>query len=203
MNAYEKAQSLGLTGTDQQIVDQLQPLTVTPISITYLMELLNFRGMLRKTDGQNGDERWKGTLQNLKAYLVASELTEFVDAYELWFSHVTNPRQTNWDTSVPAFATAFAQMEASFAGQPGMPSVEDFQAVIALGGGRPFASMTPEQFDADRNTSLAAKAARQAFEAIRNRRQAWDTLAADIRSQIESGQLADNAAVIAAVTTGL
>jgi len=169
MNAYEKAASLGLTGTDAEIVAQLQAVTVRPINLTYLMELLNFSGMLRKTDGQAGQERWQGTLQNLKAALVAMGLTDFVTSYELWFSHVTNPRQVSWDTSQPQWATAFLAMESNFAGGDGMPSVADFEAVAALGGGRPYVGLTVEQFAAQRQAAvdaIATQAARDAQQSL-------------------------------------
>jgi len=164
MNAYEKSTSLGLVGTDAEIVAQLQPVTAQAINLTYLMELLNFRGMLRKTDGSGGQERWQGTLQNLKAALVALNLTEFVTSYELWFSHVTNPRQVTWDTRVPEWAAAFLAMEQNFAGGEGMPSVADFAAVAALGGGRPYLELTVEQFGEQRDAAAAAIAEQAAVD---------------------------------------
>lgn len=171
MNAYEKSVALGLTGTDQEKVDVLKTLTATPIRLDYLLEMLNFRGMLRKTDGSQGQERWVGTLQNLKAALIALNLTEKVQAYEMWFSHVTNPRQVTWDTRFPQWAAAFYAMEQSFAGQPDMPSQADFDAVIALGGGRPYASLTDQQFAAQRTAAQAAAALAvidQAYAAVQN-----------------------------------
>lgn len=157
--AYEKAQSLGLTGTDEEILTTLRPITVQPINLAYLMELLNFRGMLRKTDGSGGQERWVGTLQNLKATLAALNLAEFVTAYELWFSHVTNPRQVSWDTREPQWASAFLAMQTNFAGGDGMPTAEDFEAVVALGGGRPYIATTVEEFAAQRTTAETLAAA--------------------------------------------
>lgn len=150
MTGYEKAIFLSLTGTPQEIVDQLKTITANKINLAYLMELLNFRGMLRKTDGSGGQERWVGTLPNLKAALIALNQTDSVTAYEMWFSHVTNPRQINWDTTIPEYAVPFAAMEAIFADQQGMPSSADFAAVVALGGGRPYLNYTVEQFEADK-----------------------------------------------------
>lgn len=158
MNAYERSVALGLTGTDQEKVDVLKMITATAIRLDYLLEMLNFRGMLRKTDGSQGQERWVGTLQNLKAALIALNLTEKVTAYEMWFSHVTNPRQVTWDTRFPQWAAAFYAMEQSFAGQPNMPSQADFDAVVALGGGRPYASLTVQQF-ADQRTAAQLQTA--------------------------------------------
>ena len=161
MNAYEKAQSLSLSGTDVEIVAALKStgVTASPISLAYLMEMLNLRGMLRKTDGSGGQERWVGTLQNLKAALVAMEQTESVVAYETWFSHVTNPRQVSWDTTLPAYAAGFWTMKQNFAGVENMPSVADFAAIAALGGGWLFADLTAEQFAAQRQAANDAESA--------------------------------------------
>lgn len=158
MNGYEKSIELGLTGTDAEKVAKLKAITAQPIRLDYLLELLNFRGMLRKTDGSGGQERWQGTLQNLKSALVAMSMTAEVAAYEMWFSHVTNPRQVTWDTRIPAWATAFLAMETAFAGQSGMPSQADFDTVVALGGGRPFASLTTSIFAAQRTSAQEAAA---------------------------------------------
>lgn len=161
MNAYELSLSLGLTGTDQEKVDTLKTITANPIRLDYLLEMLNFRGMLRKTDGSQGQERWVGTLQNLKAALIALNLTEKVTAYEMWFSHVTNPRQVTWDTRFPQWAAAFYAMELAFADQPNMPSQADFDAVVALGGGRPYKDLTTTEYAAQR-TAAASLAEKQA-----------------------------------------
>jgi hypothetical protein len=171
MNGYEKALSLNLTGSPQEIVDKVKPLTANKINLAYLMELLNFRGMLRKTDGQNGQERWVGTLPNLKASLIALNQTDSVIAYEMWFSHVTNPRQINWDTTISEYAAPFAAMEAIFANQLGMPSSDDFAAVVALGGGRPYNNYTVEQFNIDKlsyENSERKKEIRTSFDEILN-----------------------------------
>lgn len=158
MNAYEKAQELGLTGTDAEIVLALQATGVTanPISLAYLMEMLNLRGMLRKTDGSGGQERWVGTLQNLKAALVALEQTAAVTAYETWFSHVTNPRQVSWDTRLPEYAAGFWSMYRSFADLENMPSSADFAAIAALGGGWQFWTLTLGEYQSQKAAAQAA-----------------------------------------------
>lgn len=148
MNAYEKSIELGLTGADAEIVAALKAtgVTASKIDLAYLMELLNFRGMLRKTDGSGGQERWIGTLQNLKAALVAMNQSASVVAYETWFSHVTNPRQTLWDTTQKDYASGFWAMRNSFSDAETMPSSADFAAVAGLGGGWMFADLTVDQF---------------------------------------------------------
>jgi len=152
MNAYETAQAWNITGTDAEIVAALKAtgVTVRKIDLAYLMELLNFRGMLRKTDGAAGSERWVGTLQNLKSALIAMNQTDAVTAYETWFSHVTNPRQTHWDTTQVAYAAGFWAMKQAFADGENMPSLADFAAVAGLGGGWKFAGLTVEEFAAQR-----------------------------------------------------
>lgn len=170
MNAYEKSVELGLTGTDAEIVAALKAtgVTASKIDLAYLMELLNFRGMLRKTDGSGGQERWIGTLQNLKSALVAMNQAAAVVAYETWFSHVTNPRQTHWDTLLPEYAAGFWSMKESFAGGEGMPSSEDFAAVAGLGRGWLFADLTAEQLAAQRTAAESIAVKNAALELVVN-----------------------------------
>jgi hypothetical protein len=171
MNASEYAQTHNITGTDAEIVAALKAtgVTASSISLAYLMEMLNLRGMLRKTDGSGGQERWVGTLQNLKAALVAMQLTDQVTAYEMWFSHVTNPRQTSWNTTLAEYAAGFWSMKLNFAGVENMPSDADFAAIAALGGGWLFADLTVEQFSAQRaaaETEAATTAATNQLVAV-------------------------------------
>jgi hypothetical protein len=168
MNSYQYAIDNNVTGTDEEIVDQLiaRGVTAAPIELVYLMELLNFRGMLRKTDGNAGDERWKGTLQNIKAALVAMGMTAEVEGFETWFSHVTNPRQSRWDTSRPEYAAQFWAMRVAFADKPGMPTAEDFGAIASLGGGWLFAGLTIEIYQADKLAHETLEAERIAEEEV-------------------------------------
>jgi hypothetical protein len=162
MTAYEKAQQLGLTGTDSEIVALLKStgLTARSIVLAELLFLLNFRGMLTKLVSNNADEKWTGTVLAMKAAIAADPTaTAHVDR---WLSHITNPRNTHWDTTEPAYSAPFWAMAQAVAGGPGMPSVEDFAAVAALGGGWLFADLTAEQFAAQRET-VEAQATRQAL----------------------------------------
>lgn len=156
MQAYSRMRQLGIT--DVKAFNDLG-LTAQPIRLEYLLELLNFRGMLRKTDGSGGDERWKGTLQNIKQALVAASQDLLVSEYEMWFSHITNPRQLKWDTTIPEFAAGFRLMRDTFAGLQGMPTLEDFATVAALGGG--WLTITQEEYD-----QAEKQKADQALEAL-------------------------------------
>lgn len=202
MNAYQKAQALGLTGADAEIVAKLQTVTAAPISLAYLMELLNFRGMLRKTDGLNGQERWIGTLPNLKGALVALNQTASVAAYEMWFSHVTNPRQVSWDTSKPEYSESFAAMKAAFADQEGMPTSADFAAVVALGGGKPYESLTVEQYQSQKTAAEAESAKETLRTSLQNLRQSFDAKSNVALEHIALGNITTTEQLIAAVQVG-
>jgi hypothetical protein len=155
MNAYEKAQSLNLSGTDAEKVATLKATGVTarPIVLAELLFLLNFRGMLTKLVNNNSDEKWSGTVLAMKAAIAADAVaTAHVDR---WLSHITNPRNTHWDTTDANYAGAFWALSQAVAGGPGMPSVADFAAVTTLGGGWLFADLTAEEFSAQRTAAQA------------------------------------------------
>jgi hypothetical protein len=158
MNAYEKAQALGLTGTDAEQVATLKATGVTarPIVLAELLFLLNFRGMLTKLVNNNSDEKWSGTVLAMKAAIAADAVsTAHVDR---WLSHITNPRNAHWDTTDVAYSAPFWAMAQAVAGGPGMPSAADFAAVAALGGGWLFAGLTVGEFAAQRTASQASQA---------------------------------------------
>jgi hypothetical protein len=157
-NAYQKAQQLGLTGTDAQIKDQLiaMGLTVRPIPLSDLLFLLNFRGMLTKLVSNQTDEKWIGTVLAMKAALVAASQTEPVAALDRWLSHITNPRNATFDTTSPAHAAPFWAMRTAFGGQQTMPTLADFDAVADLGGGWLFATLTEQQYAAQKAAAIAA-----------------------------------------------
>lgn len=162
MNAYEKAQSMSLNGTDAEIVAALKAtgITARPIVLAELLFLLNFRGMLTKLVSNNADEKWTGTVLAMKAAIAGDPTaTAHVDR---WLSHITNPRNTHWDTTDASYSAPFWAMAQAVAGGPGMPSVEDFAAVAELGGGWLFADLTAEQFAAQRQDAEAV-AKRQAI----------------------------------------
>jgi hypothetical protein len=155
MNAYETSINLGLTGTDAEQVATLKTTGVTARSIVLsdLLFLLNFRGMLTKLVSNNADEKWTGSVLAMKAAIAADPVaTAHVDR---WLSHITNPRNTHWDTTDPAYSAQFWAMAQAVAGGSGMPSSGDFAAVAALGGGWLFAGLTVEQFAAQRTAALA------------------------------------------------
>lgn len=68
-------------------------------------------------------------------------------------------------------------------------------ALVDLSSPLTYQDLTGEQCQAE----WQAQAARESYEAIRTRRQAWDIIAAEIRSEIGDGRLIDDAGIIAAV----
>lgn len=175
MNGYEKSQSLGLTGTVAEIVATLKAtgLTARSIVLSDLLFLLNFRGMLTKLVSNNADEKWTGSVLAMKATIAGdANATAHVDR---WLSHITNPRNTHWDTTDANYSAPFWVMAQAVAGGPGMPSIEDFAAVATLGGGWLFADLTAEQF-AEQRTEAESIAAKQTI--IAATRQAVSLLSA-------------------------
>ena len=163
MSAYRKSVELGLTCTDAEKVATLKATGVTARSIVLsdLLFLLNFRGMLTKLVSNNSDEKWSGTVLAMKAAIAGDAVaTAHVDR---WLSHITNPRNTHWDTTDANYAGAFWALSQAVAGGPGMPSVADFAAVAALGGGWLFADLTVEQLAAQR-TAAEALASQQELQ---------------------------------------
>jgi hypothetical protein len=191
-NAYEKAQSLGLTGTDAEIVAVLKStgLTARSIVLAELLFLLNFRGMLTKLVSNNADEKWTGTVLAMKAAIAADPTaTAHVDR---WLSHITNPRNTHWDTTDAAYSAPFWAMAQAVAGGSGMPSVADFAAVAALGGGWLFADLTAEQFAVQRTAAATTTS--------RNERQ---TLYDAFENAIGTSEQAEKIAEMQAMLTAL
>jgi hypothetical protein len=166
MNAYEKAQSLGLTGTDAEIVAALKVtgLTASKIALADLLFTLNNRGMLvRLIRPVDTGEKWSGTVVNMVLAVNAGGSPQHAAAVNQWFSHITNDRNQFFDTTVPEFSAPFWALAQSMGGLQNMPSAADFAAVAALGGGWLFADLTAEQFAAQRNAA-AAEADRQQFQ---------------------------------------
>ena len=158
MNAYQKSISLGLTGTDAEIAATLKGfgLTVSPIVLSDLLFLLNFRGMLTKLVSNNADEKWAGSVLAMKAALVSAG-SDAVLHVDRWLSHITNPRNTHWDTTDPNYAKPFHDLFLVF-DQSGIFAEGDFEAIAALGGGWVYESLTTEIYSSLRESAEAAVA---------------------------------------------
>lgn len=176
MNGYEKAESLGLTGTDAEIVATLKAkgLTARKVNLGELTLLLRNRSMLTKLtyeDPQTG-MKWNGSVAMMIVGMAAGKHPA-LPAVNKWFSHITDPRSESFDTTDPAIAAEFWGLAQAVGSGPGMPSAADFAAVAALGGGWMFADLTVDQFAEQR----AATETEQARQSIRSRLDAiWNKI---------------------------
>lgn len=207
MNAYEKSQQLGLTGSDATVFSTIQAMGLThiPINRAELVFNLNLLGMLQKVIGNNASEKWRGTILTMQDAVVAGGTTQQQAAVALWLSHITNPTNIQWDTTNPVYAAGFWGMYLEFKDQPGMPTTADFTAIAALGGG--WIATTVQDFTAQRvaaENAIAAAAAAEEEAAVMAQKQAALAEATDtaIHAILDDSGITQNE-VLAAFTTRL
>lgn len=204
MNGYEKAAALGLTGTAAEKVAVLQTVTAQPIPLADLLFTLNFRGMLTKVVGSNEAEKWRGSILTMKAALTAANQTVYVAALDQWLSHITNPRNLTFDTTNPVHAATFAALNAAFGDpQAGIFQAGDFDAVYALGGGRPYADLTVEQYEVQATAAESAAEKTALVEYLAALKQSFDAKYNVALSNISTGSVTTHEQLIAAVQVGV
>jgi len=141
MNAYEKAQSLGLTGTDAEIVSLLQALTSGPIEPQRVRQWSREQGLwFRKPDGSMG-----GTLA--AAYPIATEVQQA--ALDQFFAAIWGDSLTTLKTievSSAVIVWGLVQQVASL--NPTAAGLVD--SFYALDGGRPYKDITVSDYAAQR-----------------------------------------------------
>jgi hypothetical protein len=181
--------------TDAEIAAALQASGITPrrIAIAELLFELNNRAMLiRLIRPADTGEKWSGTVVNMILYINENGTPEQVTAVNQWFSHITNDRNSYYDTTVVSYAKPLWEMRNQFGGQPGMPSVEDFDAIAALGGGWRFVDVIAEDV-------AACKAQQEKIAAIDQCR----TDMASILQPVQAKSSAVNAWLDALDTSGM
>jgi hypothetical protein len=151
--------------------------------------------MLRKIVSNNTSEKWEGTVLNMQDAILAMGTDAQKNGIRLWFSHVTNVSNNVWDTTQESFARPFREMVQTFADLPTMPSQADFDAVLALGGGWRYETLTAGQV----TDAMAAEQDRITQEAIATRNQDWRTRFDAILNQIGTVEQADGVAVLRAM----
>jgi len=152
----------GKTPTQIAAILQTDFRTVSVVSLNDLLFTLNNRGMLvRLIRPADTGEKWAGSVVNMILHVNTNGTAEEATAVNQWFSHITNDRNNTFDTTDATFAGLVGLMQATFGGQPTMPTVADFDAIFDLGGGRRFADTTPESVQAliDVQTKTDIKAA--------------------------------------------
>ncbi len=164
MNAYETAVSIGITGdvVTQYNTFKQYGLTKNKIAIGDLLFLLSDRDMMvRLIRPADTGEKWSGSLINLILYINSVGTPEQIVGVNKFFSHITNDRNTWFDTTNPNYSGPLLVMRSLFADQPTMPTSADFDALAGLGGG--YVCGTLEEFTNQRDEAEAV-ITRSAFD---------------------------------------
>lgn len=161
MNGYEKSVALSLTGTDAEKVAVLQTLTVSNIAVdavrVWLREnLLWFRTSPTTMGG------------SIQAVLESPQTpTETKEKLGLFWSAVFGDGAQNLLTTVPTWAGLVWQIiQGLTQAAPDAAALVD--SFYALDGGRPYKTLTVEQFAEQRTTSQTAAAKQAALDLVRN-----------------------------------
>lgn len=179
MNAYEHSIALGLTGepAEKAAVLKATGLMARPIQLDDLMGYLNIPlGMLRRLPRADSDgSKWSGSLFNLLVWVNDNGTTEQKDGLNSFFSHITNDRNKTFDTTQVEFASQFWAVAQGFGGVTvpdgnggviAFPSVADFAAVAALGGGWLYAELTVEQFEQQESDAIEQEQTKSELESL-------------------------------------
>ena len=147
MNAYAKAQQLGLTGTDAAQVAILRTLTLGDIHATKLGKWLGERGLL-SWDGST----WFGTLQTLidNGNITGSDVAGIQQLKAV----LVGPRGDGLATTDPMWAPMVFQIITGIS-QVSQDAAALIDSFYALDGGRPYKYLTVEQFATQRAATLA------------------------------------------------
>lgn len=151
MNAYEKAQSLGLTGTDAEIVAILKTLTASDIPVGRVAIWLRENLLWYWTSPTTMGGAFEAIVQN------PATPSDVKQGLELFFSSVFGDGAQFLQTTVPQWAGLVAQVMAGL-----LVIAPDKTALVdsfyALDGGRPYKDLTPTEFAGQRTASQAAAA---------------------------------------------
>jgi hypothetical protein len=146
MNAYEKAQSLGLKGTDAENVGVLQTLTVSDIPVGEVARLLREETLLLWTG-----EKYVGAIQ--QAVESPGIPLQFVNGIDELKSAIFGGSAKHLLTTVPKWAAKVAEIMAAIAQViPQTAGLVD--RVYALDGGRPWKDLTVEEFAKQRDEAV-------------------------------------------------
>ena len=188
MNAFEKAVSLGLTGTDAEIVGKLQTLTAGPIPIANVLQWFDDQNLAELDPIDNA---WVGSLVSV----VKNPATPAPLAAGLrkLFVHLAKRTSQTVDTTDLTFAVEVWTL-LGYLIQMGVVTTGQRDSFYLLDGGRPYKDLTVEEFDAQRVAADAA-IAQQALASE------WAELQNDgINEAVATG---DRAALIVAVQSVL
>ena len=195
MLKYSEISHLVADNTPAEIAAILQAdrRTVADVDLGDLLYMMNFRGMLvRRIRPTDAGEKWEGTIPAMIAVANATAPPELAMAVNQWFSHITNDRNTSFQTTSVDFANLFGAIAATFADGEGMPTTSDFDAVLTLGGGLRYANVTKEDVEA----CIAEEAARIVREEISA---VWMAKQAVVNEGIFNGSITTLEQIVAAI----
>lgn len=153
MSAFEKAQELGLTGTDAEQVAILQSLSRGNISANSVRSWM-LQGVSPALLAYDGSQ-WYGTLQDM---IAAGTITgTLLDG--LRFLKALMLQGGELRTTVPAQAVQTWQIVSQIAALVGGDQSATIDSFYALDGGRPFKALTVTQFASERADSERLTAA--------------------------------------------
>jgi hypothetical protein len=170
MNAYAKAQQLGLTGTDAEKVAVLQMLTVSDIRVDAVRVWLRENLLWFRTSPT--------TMGGAIQVVLESPQTpaETKQQLGLFWSAVFGDGAQNLLTTVPTWAGLVWQIiQGLTQAAPDAAALVD--SFYALDGGRPYKDLTVEQFAAERAEAIAAAESAAVMQSIRTRLDAaWNQI---------------------------
>ena len=143
MNAYEKAQTLGLTGTDAEIVAVLKTLTASDIPVSKVAIWLRENLLWYWTSPTSMGGAFQNVVEN------PSTPQNIKDGLGLFFSAVFGDGAAFLQTTVPQWAGLVAQVMAGLI-QLAPQSAALVDSFYALDGGRPYKDLTVEEFSSQK-----------------------------------------------------
>jgi len=169
MNAYEKAQALGLTGSDAEIVAVLKTLTNGDIPAKALGKWLGERNLL-SWDGSG----WFGTLQTL---IDAGQITgTAADGIRQLKAVLVGPRGDGLETTSALWAGLVFQTISGIA-QASQDAAALIDSFYALDGGRPYKDLTVQEYAAQRTSAEQVAVVDTGLAAVRLKIDAADEAA--------------------------
>jgi hypothetical protein len=157
MNGYQKAQSLGLTGEDAEIVAKLQTLTAGPIPIANVIQWFDEQNLAELDPIDNA---WVGSL--VEVVKNPQTPAPLVAGLRKLFVHLAKRTSQTVDTTDLTFAVEVWSL-LGYLIQMGVVTTDQRDSFYLLDGGRPYKDLTVEQFD-DQRTAAEAAIAQQELE---------------------------------------
>lgn len=133
---YEQIKGLheaGKTTAEIAAEKTAEGVTVKDIDLGDLLYLLNFRDMLTKEVGNDSAKKWAGSILDMQAAIAADPVATL--SVKQWLSHITNTRNTDWQTSRPEYAAPFYALYVAL-NNSSIFNAGDMDAIYELGGGR-------------------------------------------------------------------